>query len=251
MPRIVDKVIHEPIWSKRALSINVGNNAPDTIMRISCDYRKKDGSLFLPDTYMMPVREIRKYSTQKIKGATLHLIPFSVLNESLKQTNYEQYQPTPTQGKDLRVADNWEAATALEKFKQAYLDPLYKRVQEGWEYVEGDKYEKECQLSGKQSNPAEKKRIEDSFNTLKYKFDQFDKVYCDLLAMVARHEELVDKISEYNAYVQEWFIDGKISSNLNLMQCKLLEAMFKYYSQYLKSINEKGPEGHTATPSQP
>ena len=234
MPRIIEKVIHEPVWHKKCLGVSTGDAAPDTLMRVSCDYRKKDGSLFLHGSYLMPVRKIKAYESQKIKGATIHLVPFEDL-EKYREDEHEEYKPTPEEGTNLRVADNWKAAEALEKFKQSYVDPFYNRVQELWKYVSTDKYEEECKLAGKEPDPAEKKRHEANYDSVKYKFDRLDEIYKALYIMVQRHENLVTKLSEYEAAAREYLMpDGQVPKDLSMMQRKLLEEMFGFLWDYLK-----------------
>ena len=168
MPRTIKKVVHEPMWSEKALGVNVSDAAPSTLVHITCDYKRKStNTLYFPDTYIMSVGQIKKYPSRKIKGARIHMIPFSDLEQSLKETHHEDYKPQNTEGEDLNTADNWKAAGQIEFFRQAYVDPLHKAVQKGWEYITTDKYEKECKLKGKAPDPDEKARINTRYEELK------------------------------------------------------------------------------------
>ncbi len=235
MPNVVKKVIHEPMWSNKALGINVGGHPNSTLFHISCDYKRKStNTLFLPGTFVMSVAQIKKYPIKRVKGVPTHLIPFDDLEEKgMKQKETKKYQPGGVEGEDLTLADNWKAANQLEFFKQVYLDPMYESVQRGWEYITTDKYERECKAAGKNCDPEKKKKIEYRFETLKYKYDQFDKTYKRMFDMIMRHENLLAEIEEINAKRMELFPDG-VPKELSPMQKAFVKYYFNKFDSYIR-----------------
>lgn len=235
MPKAVRKVIHEPMWSEKALGVNVSGHPASTLFHISCDYRRKStNTLFLDGTYVMSVSQIKKYPAKKIKGVPVHLIPFNDLEEKgMKQKEVKGYQPGGTQGEDLTIADNWKAATQLEAFKQTYLDPMYESVQKGWEYITTDKYQKECKAAGKNPNPEDVERYKRRYEEIKYRYDQFDKTYKRMFDLIMRHENLLSEIEDINAKRMELFPDG-VPKELSPMQKSFIKHYFGKFDSYIR-----------------
>lgn len=73
-------VIRTPIWKTNSVGVNVSSMKDDDHVKISISHQKADGKLYHPFSYIIEVKDIRKYPVGYVKGNnSLYDIPIDEL----------------------------------------------------------------------------------------------------------------------------------------------------------------------------
>lgn len=127
----------------------------------------------------------------------------------------------------FKVADNWECANSLERFKQLVLDPLKKKVDDAFKYTTGKEFD---------DSPKERQeKIKKRFEQLKSELERMDDVYNASFKLVQRHEAVIDELSRIFIGMRNKILaNGKFPKELMEAQAELMEEYFQSINEILK-----------------
>jgi len=127
--------------------------------------------------------------------------------------------------KDLKVADNYECARALDRFHRNVLKPLSDRVAKGFDYITGD---------GVALPEKEKKKHQDRFDALKLQLTELENFYNATKTLIMRHENMVNEMAKVYVGIRENILWGeKFPAELMTEQVKFME---EYYQILVKLL---------------
>ena len=130
--------------------------------------------------------------------------------------------------KDLKVADNYEAARALDRFHRNVVKPLSQRVAKGWDYIIGD---------GLVLPEAEKKKHQDRFDALKLQLEEVENFYNAVKTLIHRHENMVNEIARIKVGIRERILwEGLFPKDLFEDQQKLKDEYYQILVKLLQHL---------------
>ena len=126
-----------------------------------------------------------------------------------------------------KVADNWECANALERFKQFKIDILEKRNERGKDYLKTVKF--------KNLIPVKKLKVKDQVKELEDELVEMKKFYDAVYAMVKRHESVVDELARIYVGIGDSILsEGKFPKELFSDQAKIMDEYYESLQEILK-----------------
>jgi len=214
--------IEEPIWKDRSVGLNVlGLDANDQVMVKITYIEKGTGKLLYPGTFVIPIRKIREFPQQNIKGVNLNIVPINVLQQHVQKA--DEYNPKD----EYSVVDNWECASQLDEFHGRFILPLAEKVEKGWEYMRDSII------------PADKKKkYQAYFEKLKTELEICSKTYNTTVTLVKRHENLVNEIARHYVNIKEDILhQGSFPEKLLPGQIEKLNDYYNTVKGMLKHLN--------------
>lgn len=130
---------------------------------------------------------------------------------------------------DLKVADNYEAARAMDRFHRNVIMPLAERITKGWEFIIGEG-------AGKTDEVRQKTQIR--FDVLKLQLDEVQNIYDTTKTLVQRHENLVNDLAKIYVGIRENILwKDKFPAELMEEQVKMMEEYYQILDNYLKNLD--------------
>lgn len=131
--------------------------------------------------------------------------------------------------KDLKVADNYEAARALDRFQRMVIKPLKNWVDKGGDYIIGE---------GVKLSEKEKKKHQDRYNILKLQLEELEKFYDATRTLIMRHENITNEIARIQVGIREKILwEGLFPAELFQEQLKLMNEYYQILVTLLKDFD--------------
>jgi len=130
--------------------------------------------------------------------------------------------------KDLTVADNYEAARALDRYHRNVVKPLSDRVAKGWNYIIGD---------GLVLPETEKKKHQDRYDALKLQLEEVENFYNAVKTLIHRHENMVNEVAKIYVGIRERILwEGSFPKDLFDDQQKLMDEYYQILVKLLQHL---------------
>jgi len=127
--------------------------------------------------------------------------------------------------KDLKVADNYECARALDRFHRNVIKPLTDRVDKGWDYITKD---------GPALSDKEKKKHQDRYDALKLQLEELENLYNTTRTLIMRHENMVNEMAKIYVGIREKILwEEKFPAELMTEQIKLMDEYYQILVKFL------------------
>jgi len=127
--------------------------------------------------------------------------------------------------KDLKVADNYECARALDQFHRSVLKPLSDRVAKGNDYLIGD---------GQVLPEKELKKHQDRHDVLKLQMEALEDFYNTTKTLIMRHENMVNEMAKIYVGIREQILHKeKFPKELMTEQVKLMDEYYQILVKFL------------------
>lgn len=135
---------------------------------------------------------------------------------------------------DKKVADNYDCANALERFKQKLLDPLKVRADKNHDFIFKGGYEKQCKEKGVDPDEKVLTNMKKGYDNLSFQLGEYKAVYDASFKMVQRHEHVINVLAKIHVGLRENIIwKGEMPSQLMKEQ---QEMMLSYYRDITKIL---------------
>ena len=130
---------------------------------------------------------------------------------------------------DLKVADNYEAARALDQFQRNVMKPLSDRLAKGWDFLIKD---------GPSLSQKEKKKHQDRFDALKIQQAQLENFYNTTKTLIMRHENMVTELAKIKVGIRENLLwQGLFPKELMVEQMTMMDEYYQMLVTLLKDLD--------------
>lgn len=133
------------------------------------------------------------------------------------------------------VADNWECADSLEKFKQKIIDPLQGRMDKNHIFLFQGGYEKQCEKNKVKPDYEYVDKLKKLYEENVALLSAYVDVYLATLTLIARHEATINELARvYVGFRDKVLWKDKIPSNLMPEQQEFIDEYFESIQKILE-----------------
>ena len=147
----------------------------------------------------------------------------------------DQVTDTETRGK---VADNWECANSLEKFKQKIIDPLQGRMNKNHIFLFEGGYEKQCEKNKVKPDYEYIDKLKKLYEENVALLSSYIDIYLATLTLIDRHEATMNELTRvYVNFRDKVLWKDKMPSQLMPEQQEFIDGYFESIQKILEPCN--------------